>query len=108
MYLLIFKIDGFIEDKRGNKYLQIAFTDNHNEVLRSILSGVKSCIEKINNNKSGEYEKDYMRIKFNSDNKLLLDKQLKFLTVTTVIRFAFEEDGKYYPQVFLDDCLYEL
>ena len=49
-----------------------------------------------------------MRIKFNSDNKLLLDKQLKFLTVTTVIRFVFEEDGKYYPQVFLDDCLYEL
>ena len=72
------------------------------------MSGIKSCIEKINNKKSGEYEKDYMKIKFNSDDKLPLNKQLKFLSVTTVIRSVFEEDGKYYPQALLDDCLYEL
>ena len=69
---------------------------------------IKSCIEKINNNKSGEYEKDYVKIKFNSDDKLPLNKQLKFLNVTIVIRSVFEEDGKYYPQAFLDDCLYKL
>ena len=67
------------------------------------MSGIKSCIEKINNNKSGEYEKDYMKIKFNSDDKLPLNKQLKFLSVTIVMRSAFREDGKYYPQAFLDD-----
>ena len=33
LYLLIYKIDGFIEEKRGNKYLNIAFTDNNDEVL---------------------------------------------------------------------------
>ena len=49
-----------------------------------------------------------MKIKFNSDDKLPLKKQLKFLSVTIVIRSVFEEDGKYYPQAFLDDCLYEL
>ena len=72
------------------------------------MSGIKSCIEKINNNKSGEYEKDYTKIKFNSDNKLPLNKQLKFLSVTIVIRFVFVEDGKYCPQDFLDDCLFEV
>ena len=72
------------------------------------MSGIKSCIEKINNNKSGEYEKYYMKIKFNSDDKLPLNKQLKFLSATIVIRSVFEEDGKYYPQAFLNDCLYEL
>ena len=111
MYLLIYKINGFIEEKRGNEYLNIAFTDNNDEVLKKykeVLSGIKSCIEKINNNKSGEYEKDYMKIKFNSDDKLPLNKQLKFLSVTIVIRSVFEEDGKYYPQAFLDGCLYEL
>ena len=72
------------------------------------MSGTKSCIEKINNNKSGEYEKDYMKIKFNSDDKLPLNKQIKFISVTIVIRSVFEEDGKYYPQAFLDDCLYKL
>ena len=64
------------------------------------MSGLKSGIEKINNNKSGEYEKDYMKIKFDSDNKLTLSKQLKFLSVTIVIISVFEDDGKYYPQVF--------
>ena len=45
-----------------------------------------------------------MKIKFNSDDKLPLNKQLKFLSVTIVIR----SDAKYYPQDFLDDCFYEL
>ena len=72
------------------------------------MSGTKSYIEKINNNRSGEYEKDYVKIKFNSDDKLPLSKQLKFLTVTIVIRSVFEDDGKYYLQVFSDDCLYEI
>ena len=72
------------------------------------MSGIKSCIEKINNNKSGEYEKDYMKINFNFDDKLPLNKQLKFLSVTIVIRSAFEEDGKYCRQAFLYGCLYEL
>ena len=72
------------------------------------MSGIKSCLEKINNNKSGEHDKDYMKIKFKSDDKLPLNKQLKFLSVTIIIRSAFEEYGKYYSQAFLDDCLYEL
>ena len=72
------------------------------------MSGIKSFIEKINNNKFGEYEKDYMKIKFNSDDKLPLNKQLKLLSVTIVTRSVFEEHGKYYSQTFLDDCLYEL
>ena len=111
LYLLIYRIDCFIEEKGGNGYLNIAFTDNNDEVLKKykeVLSGIKSRIEKINNNKSGEYEKDYMKIKFDSDDKLPLNKQLKFLSVTIAIRSVFEDDGKYYPQAFLDDCLYEL
>ena len=85
MYLLIYKIDGFIEEKGGNKYLNIAFTVNNDEVLKNMetLSWIKSGIEKINNNKSGEYEKVYMKIRFNSDDKLPLNKQLKFLSVTS-------------------------
>ena len=100
LYLLIYKIDDFIEEKRGNKYLNIAFIDSNDEVLRKyreVLGGIKSGIEKINDNKSGEYERDYIKIKFDSDDKLPLNKQLKFLSVTIVIRSVFEDDGKYYP-----------
>ena len=111
MYLLIYKIDCFIEEKGGNKYLNIALRDNNDEVLKKymqLLSKIKSGIKKANNKKSGEYEKDYMKIKFDSDDKLPLNKQLKFFSVTIVIRSVFEDDVKHYPQAFLDNCLYEL
>ena len=47
-----------------------------------------------------------MRIKFNSDVDLPLNKLLKFHNLTMIIRSVFEEDGKLYLQVFLDDTLY--
>ena len=49
-----------------------------------------------------------MEIKFNSDDSLPLNKPLNFHNMTITIRSVFEEDGKLYPQVFLDDTLYEL
>ena len=48
-----------------------------------------------------------MKIKFNSDDNLPLNKPLKFHDII-IIRSAFDENGKLYPQVFLDDTLYEL
>ena len=49
-----------------------------------------------------------MKIKFSSDDYLPLNKPLKFHNITVIIRSVFEENGKLYPQVFLDDTLYEL
>ena len=48
------------------------------------------------------------KIKSNSDDDLPLNKPLKFHAMTIIIRSVFEEGGKLYPQVFLDDTLYEL
>ena len=55
-----------------------------------------------------EYAKDYMRIKFSSEVDLPLNKSLKFRLMTITIRCVFKEDNELYPQVFLDDTLYEL
>ena len=49
-----------------------------------------------------------MKIRFNSDDDLPLNKSLKFRLMTITIRHVLEENGKLYPQVFLDDTLYEL
>ena len=49
-----------------------------------------------------------MKIKFNSDDNLPLNKTLKLCILTIIVRSVSEEDGKYYPQVFLDECLYEV
>ena len=49
-----------------------------------------------------------MKIKFNLNDNLPLNKLLKLHNLTIIVRSIFEKDGKYYPQIFLDDCLYEL
>ena len=49
-----------------------------------------------------------MKIKFNSNDNLPLNKTLKLPNMAIVIRSVFEEHGKFYHQVYLDECLYEL
>ena len=49
-----------------------------------------------------------MKIKFNSDDNLPLNKPLRYHNMTITIKSVFEEDGKLYPQLFLYDNLYEL
>ena len=63
-------------------------------------------IKEVSNDEC-DYEKDYMKIKFNSDDNLPLNKPLKFRNMTITIRSVFKEDSKLYPQFFLDDTLYE-
>ena len=108
MYLVIDKVDGRIEEKNGNKYLTLVSTYKNKEVLTKYaelwdkIKNLIECdpIEKINRGKAGEYEKDFMKIKFNSDDNLLLNKILKLHNITIVIRSVFHKGDKYYPQVF--------
>ena len=58
--------------------------------------------------KKGEYGEDCMKIKFNTYENLPLKKPLKLHMLTITVRCIFEEDGEFYPQLPLDDCLYEL
>ena len=79
--------------------MSIASTNRNSEAIKKyseVWDGIKDCIEKINDRELGEYEKDFMKIKFNSDDDIPLNKQLNFLTVTVFIRNIFEKDGKYY------------
>ena len=108
LYLNIYTLDGFIEEKYGSKYLNVALTDYNNNVLKKyseVWKGIKNQIVKINNSLGGEYYKDYMKIRFDSDDDLPLNKMMKFYDLTVIIRSIFEKDGKYYPQIFLDNSL---
>ena len=100
LYLIISEVDGYIEEKNGNKYLIFASTDK--KPLRKYIelwNGIKNLIETIND-KSDEYEKDFMKIKFISDVNLPLNKILKLHNLTTVVRSVFQENKKYYLQFF--------
>ena len=49
-----------------------------------------------------------MKIKLDTDNNLPLNKPLNLHLLTVIVSSPFEEDGKFYPQLYLEDCLYEL
>ena len=72
-----------------------------------VFNGIMDRIKEISNDEC-DYEKDHMKIKFNSDDDLRSNKPLKFHNMTITIRSDFKEDGKLYRQVFLDVTLYEL
>ena len=111
LYLIIGKVDGFIEEKNGSKYLVFDFTDKNKEVLAKyteLWDGIKNEIETINGGKEGEYGKDFMKIKFDTDYNLPLNKQLKMHMLTIVVRSVFQEDGKFYPQIYLDECSHDV
>ena len=110
LYLLVNHVSGYIEEKNENKYLIFDATDENKELLKKyndVWSGIRNKIEAVSSGQCG-YEKDYMKIKFNSNDDLPLNKLLKLHLMAITIRSVFEEDVKLYPQVFLDDTLYEL
>ena len=106
MYLIINRIDGSVEEKNGNKCLNIADTVKNNEKYKSVFNEIKHHINKIDGS-DVEYDKDYMKIKFYSDD-IPLNKVLYFPTITVIIRCVFEKNSKYYPQFYLDECLYQV
>ena len=96
--------------KNGNEYLIFDSIDENKELLKKyndVWGGIKNKIEAVGSRKY-DYEKDFMKIKFNSDDDLPLNKPVKFHMMTIIIRSVFEEDGKHYPQVFLYDTLHKL
>ena len=110
LYSRITHASGYIEEINENKYLIFDFIDENKELFKKYndaFNRIMGNIKEVSNDEC-DYEKDYMKIKFNSEDILPLNKALNFHNMTITIRSVFEEDGKLYPQVFLDDTLYEL
>ena len=104
LYLIIHSDTGYFKEKYGEKYLIIDSTEKYEEVW----SGIKSKIEKINGVKELFYEKNFTRIEINTADDLPLNKQLKFPTLAIIIRCVLQKDENLYPQIYLNECLYEL
>ena len=102
--------NGYIEGINENKYLVFDDANENKKLLKkynNVINGIMSKIREIDDDWL-EYSKDYMKIKFNSDDNLPLNKPLKFYNMTVTIRYVFSEDNKLYPQVFLDEALVSL
>ena len=101
---------GYIEEMNEDKYLVFDDTYKNKKLLKrydDVFNGIINKIKKTDGDWL-EYSKDYMKIKFNSDDNLSLNKPLKFYNMTVTIRCVFGENNKLYSQVSLDDGLYSL
>ena len=101
---------GYIEEMNEDKYLVFDDTYKNKKLLKrydDVFNGIINKIKKTDGDWL-EYSKDYMKIKFNSDDNLSLNKPLKFYNMTVTIRCVFGENNKLYSQVFLDDGLHSL
>ena len=56
---------------------------------------------------SDDYDEKYMKIKFDSNDELPLNKTIEISSMTIVFRAVFHENNKHYPQVFSEEFLYK-
>ena len=96
LYLRIDNANGYIEEINEDKYLVFDVTYENKKLLKrydDVFNGIMDKIKKIDDDWL-EYSKDYMKIKFSSDDSLPLNKPLKFHSTTVIIRCVFSEDNK--------------
>ena len=104
LYLIFNSATGYFKEENDEKYLILDSTEKYEEVF----SGIKSEIETINGGEKMYYEKNYDRIGVNGDDFVPLNKKIRFPSLTIIIRCIFQNDKKLCPQIYLDECLYEL
>ena len=93
-YLRINHASRYTEEQNGNKYLIFDSVGENKEVFKKyadVWDRIKHKIKAINAGKENDYEKDYMKIKFNSTGDLSLTKPLKFHLVTIIFRSLFKK-----------------
>ena len=73
----------------------------YEELLIKIRDSIRSIT------KNFEYDEKYIKINFNLDGKLRLNKTVETSTITIVVGDIFFDSKKYYPHVVLDECLYK-
>ena len=108
LYLIFIKVNGYCEEINENKYLGLVSTnENKEKTYEQLWIKIEDLIRLITKN-SDDYDKNYMKIKLNSDDKLPLNKAIEIPNMTIVVRAVFHENNKYYPNAFLDECLYKI
>ena len=104
LYLIFNSAAGYFKEKNEEKYLTLDSTEKYEEVS----SEIKSEIETINGGEKMYYEKNYYRIGVNANDVVPLNKKIRFPSLIIIIRCIFQNDKKLCPQIYSDECLYEL
>ena len=110
LYLVFNNLDIYIEKSGGNRYLIFASTEKNKLTLENyteVWDEIKEQIELISGNKVTKYGKDFMKIRFKTNDDLPLNKIINIRVYLIIVSSIFKEDGEYYPQVLSHGCFYE-
>ena len=92
----VVKIDG-----SNDRYL---VTDKSNIKVINVFNTLREYIKnKVILDKIYGFDK----IRFSSDVDLPLGTLIQFKILTIIIRCIIKKDGKYYPEIYLDECMYD-
>ena len=95
---------GYFKEKNDKKYLILDSTKEYERAW----SEIRSEIKRINGGKKVFYEKNYCKIGIITEDDLHLKESLKFITLIVNINLVLWANNKLYPQIYLDECFYEL
>ena len=106
LYLRIINMNSQFEKGKDDAwYLVISNKDDVYKKLSDIFESIENKITEKTWDVV-EYDNDYMKIKFESNN-IFPTEDVNIHIAIIVIRAIFAKDGKYYPQLFLDNGLYK-
>ena len=114
-YFVINRLIRYIEkiEESSDKYLVVAKSIRNKDIISvldmlwgSIENKIEDKINPIPNNYPNIKIKDYDKFRFNSDTNLPLDTLIEFRSLVINISYVNEKDNKYYPEIYLDECLY--
>ena len=109
LYFVINRLIGYIEEIEGSsdKYL-VVFSSLRNKNINSVLDKIWESIEKKIEDRinPGIKIKDYNKFRCNSDIDLPLNTALEFCSLLINFSCIIEKDKEYYPEIYLDECLY--
>ena len=98
LYLIFNEVNGYFQKTNGNKYLTLVLINESKEKIKKhkeLWIKIRELIRSITKNLD-DYDKNYVKIKFNLDDELPLNK----MKILFKILLVFHENNKYYPQVF--------
>ena len=101
------RFTGLSQKKKENKFLTIDKSDSVLKKYEQAFSGIKHHINKTDDSEV-VYNTNYDKIKFSSDDSIPLNKLIYFPAITVIIKCVFKQNGVFYPQLYLGDCLYQI
>ena len=110
LYLIFYDLNGYFEEINENKYPTLVPINESKEKIKKyeeLWIKIRDLIRSVTKILDS-YDEKSMKTKFDSDDILPLNKAIEIPIVTIVVRAVFHENNKYYPQAFLDECLYEI